>query len=146
MDRCEQCLKNKDFACEVCSACGAEAVQITLDGACLIGTCQKCGWSYVGSSFFMPCEVDREEYRFKLQNQECSKELLRELGRAMRLNFLELRKQMNGEQYIDKAYNLQDAMEIQRILQEKNIQFLLEPVPEYGRYNECKVSVNTDKE
>ena len=64
----------------------------------------------------------------------------------LRLNFLELRKQMNGEQYIDKAYNLQDAMETQRILQEKNIQFLLEPVPEYGRYNECKVSVNTDKE
>lgn len=63
MDKCEQCIRKRIFPKDICNSCGEKEVVYVLEGACLVGTCQKCGVTFVGSSFFAPCETDDTKYR-----------------------------------------------------------------------------------
>lgn len=138
MNKCEQCIRVKYFPKEICTHCGSKEFEITLDGACLIGECQKCGFSYVVSSFFAPCEMDQTEYKVQILDDIHSNRLIVEVGKVMKINVLALKRAIERRQTIDKTYRLNEVMEIQAVLMHNDVPFHIDPAPEYEEFYRCK--------
>ena len=137
MDKCKHCIKKSNFEIEICKDCGEKEVVISLEGASLIGRCQKCGSSYVGSSFFAPCETDDTEYRVKIVGDSYSNQLLCEMGKILGISVLTLKKTAESGLYVEKSFRLRDMMKIQTFLQNKGIQYEIQPEPEYSEFYHC---------
>lgn len=138
MDNCRQCIKYKSFLKGICGQCGAFEVEVILEGCCLVEKCLNCGFSYIGGSFFAPCEVDDNEYILTIAADACLNYVVAEIGKAAKINLLTLRKAMNSGQPLPKTFPLKQIMEIESILKRYNITFSVEPSPEYEKYYECK--------
>lgn len=139
MDKCKLCIKKKVFPREICQNCGAEDVEVVLEGACLVGTCQKCGASFVGSSFFMPCETDETEYRVRIVDNSYSNILYSEIGKVLKIKPLLLKKVVENGQCIEKEYRLKEVMAIKASLQKAGIIFEILPKPEYKEFYQCQL-------
>ena len=137
MDKCKHCIRIRSFENVTCENCGEKEVVISLEGACLIGRCRKCGSSYVGSSFFAPCETDDTEYRVRLAGDSYSNQLLCEMGKILGISVLTLRKTAESGLYVEKSFRLRDMMKIQTFLQNKGIQYEIQPEPEYSEFYHC---------
>lgn len=137
MDKCRHCIKKSNFEKEICKDCGEKEVVISLEGACLIGRCQKCGSSYVGSSFFAPCETDDIGYRVKIAGDSYSNPQLCEMGKILGISVLTLKKTVESGLYIEKNFRLRDMMKIHACLQNKGIKCEIQPKLEYSEFYLC---------
>ena len=138
MDKCEQCIRNRFFSKEICSSCGEKEVVYTLEGACLVGIRQKCGVTFVGSSFLAPCETDDTKYRVRIVDNSIKNLQCIELGKILRIKPLLLKKVIENGQDIGKEYPLRDIMAIRTCLQMEGIKFEILPEPEYRDFYQCK--------
>lgn len=138
IDYCEECIRYKNLQTEKCINCGNNSMHIHLDGPTLIGKCTRCGNSFVGASFFAPCEIDFTEYTLKIEEEELQNEQIVLLKKILHIGALDLKHLLQNKERINPKYTLKQIKEITKILNYAKISYIIEPKLQYSKYDFCE--------
>lgn len=137
MDMCKECIRYKDMELEKCINCGAKSVKLTLEGPSMVGKCTRCGNSFVGASFFAPCEIDFTEYALKIEEEDLSNNQIILLKKLLHIGVLELKHFLQNKESINQKYTLKQIKEIIKVLNDSEIPYIVEPELQYSKYDFC---------
>ena len=79
MDKCTEC-RNRQIGDIPCRACGVGIMRGSWKRPCVLYTCDVCGESLAGASFWYSCEEDKTEYQVEVVMQELSSRQLEQHG------------------------------------------------------------------
>lgn len=137
IDYCEECIRYKNLQPEKCINCGTKSVELILEGPSMIGKCTRCGNSFVGASFFAPCETDFTEYVLKIEDDNLSNDQIILLQKLLHIAALELKNFLQNKECIDKKFTLKEINEITKVLNDLEISYIVEPQLQYSKYDFC---------
>lgn len=137
IDYCEECIRYKNLQPEKCINCGTKSVELILEGPSMIGKCTRCGNSFVGASFFAPCETDFTEYVLKIEDDNLSNDQIILLQKLLHIAALELKNFLQNKECIDKKFTLKEINEITKVLNDLEISYIVEPQLQYLKYDFC---------
>ncbi len=138
MDKCKECIRYKEFQREKCINCGSISVKLTLEGFSLVGKCMKCDNSFVGVSFYAPCEIDSTEYVLKITEEKLSNEQIVFLRNLLHISVMDLKQILQNKEYFSVKFRLKEIVEILKELDRANIKYIVEPELEYSRLFLCE--------
>ena len=136
-DLCACCIRNADLSSLVCTQCHGKDTKAFLEGHSLVLECQSCGYRVVGASFYSPCEQDRKPYYLWIREDRIPAAVLVKLGSMLHIRILEMKRQIENREKLNRSLSLKEIMEASRFLKEEGISHDILPAIRYSRYYEC---------
>ena len=130
-DLCACCIRNADLSSLACTQCHGKDTKAFLEGHSLVLECQSCGCRVVGASFYSPCEQDRKPYCLWIREDRIPASVLVKLGSMLHIGVLEMKRQIENREKLNRSLSLKEIMEASRFLKEEGMRAVdLEDVTE----------------
>lgn len=144
MDACRDCIRCQEFEVQICPECGRKAVEITMDGPCMIVKCTACGYDVIGASFYAPCEQDRQKYTLKIVSKELSNQQIMELRKLLLVRALEIKESISKSGYIHKEYRLSQLLDMIQNIEAMGVDYSVEPELVYSKIFTCEKRIRIE--